>query len=698
MKQYQTIKTISLVAFVTLLITVLVSCVSPISWVDADGEVLETYLPEEDEVIQERNLPADDDDWHYTGWTETKKWGKTVYVAERIAKTKIIWHDTDGSVLHTASIIPDSEIPVKDLPLDTDEWHYTEWIQSEDDGKILFTAARIPMIRVTWLDADGTVLYAASVAPNRDIPTQNMPLDTEDWLYTGWKEEIGENKVTYTALRTAKTKIEWRDTDGTLLAKQSIHPSSQVPSRELPKNNESWIYTEWSKNQTDNLITFTAKRIEAKTVIWVDGDGKQLEKLFLPVGDRIPTRDLPKSNKWDYTEWVETVSGEANKVYTYTAKGEPKLSYFAGNVFQIVATDLAGNPMMIGTGFVINKDGWFVTNYHVIENAFLANAIFEIRNYATNESFTTLEVDGISFFDKDKDLAIGRLKNYNTIASNYNKISFDFKYEVGDKTYSVGYPNAVKNMEMHEGKILENLADLADKLYGGVKYIASDSYVAPGSSGGILINENLEVIGLVTRGLWDEDDNFVLGAAIEAFNLQGLITQKTKGSMLKNVGVAQFPEAKNYVTFFEKLKNNRSAKLITSEEGVKYYELVEKYSGYASGGVYYEDVYTYTFFGTGEIVAQYVVTWDDGEERAELLYGNYLDGWDSFYYVFGYEWDDGRGYYLYSENINYSLNIDATLRNYEIESLRGYKPSAENIRYAKEQFNSLYKKTVNMVD
>ena len=615
-----------------------VGCTTTVTWQDADGSVLETMLPEKDEAIPERPLPADNDDWHYIGWTEIIEDNQITYVAERIAKTK-----------------------------------------------------------VTWLDADGTTLNSVSLLPEETIPTQTMPRDTEDWLYTGWSEAIDGNTITYTATRVAKTKIVWRDTDGTLLHTQSIIPSASIPTYTLPANSASWIYTGWEKTESENLITFTALRTEAKTVIWTDADGKQLEKQYMPANEDTPTRALPTSNKWEYTEWVETVTGDTNKVYTYTAAGMPKLSYFAGNIFQIIAKDLAGNPQMIGTGFVVNKEGWFITNYHVLEGSFLADAVFEIRNYVTNESFTTLEIEGISFFDKDKDIAIGKIKNYASIVSHYKNIPLSMSHNVGDVTYSIGYPNAAKNMQIHEGKVLDSLAGLEEKLYSGIQYIASDSFVAPGSSGGILINDEMKVIGLVTRVLLDENEEFVLSASIESFNFQGFIIQKTKSSMLKNIGVAQFAEAKNYVAFFESLKTNRSAKLV-SEEGVKYYELTETTSGYNSSGLYYEILYTYSFFGTGEIVAEHIITWGDGMTMAELLYGNYMEGWDSFCYVFGYEWADGSGYYVYSEHINYSLTIDATLRNYEVESIKNYVPTQDNIRYTKEQFNSLYKKTVTMID
>lgn len=617
-----------------LVLLLFTGCSPLITWEDADGTVLETMIPEEGQEIAERPLPADDDQWHYTGWTESTRGNKTTYTAERIAKLKVIWIDAEGTVLHTSSVIPDEEPKVYPLPMDTDEW-----------------------------------------------------------LYTGWAKESRDGELIYTAERTAKTKICWRDADGTLIHTESILPGGRIPDRSLPTDSAAFVYTGWEQKESENTITLTAKRVPAKTVIWCDADGTKIETQYLPYDQQITERAFPSSQKWDYSSWKRTFSGST---YTYTAIGTPKTSYFIGNVFQIVAKDLTENPLSLGTGFVINNQGWFITNYHVLDEACLADAVFQIKNYATSESYTTLSIEKISYYDKDKDIIIGKLENYASIASYYQRIPLQTNYNVGDLTYSVGYPDGIENMEINEGEILRGISTLRDKLYSGIGYIASDSYIAPGSSGGVLVNEKLEVIGMTTLGLWDDDEEFVLGAAIEAFNFQGLITTKTKSSMLQTLATVMYPELSEYVKLLEKFKRNEMLELI-EEEGVYLYKMESVFSGKSDDGDRYTETETYLFYGNGYIFVDFVVEWEGGDVREALLYGNYLDGLDSFYYIYDYTFADGKGYTLYSDNINYSPYSSQTLSRYSVQGHGGFYPGSGNITYAKERFNEIYIAAKNLL-
>ena len=64
---------------------------------------------------------------------------------------------------------------------------------------------------------------------------------------------------------------------------------------------------------------------------------------------------------------------------------------------------------------------------------------------------------------------------------------------------------------------MNDISSLYDKLYSGISYIGSTSYVAPGSSGGILLNDNLEVLGMTTIGTYKDNDDFDIGGSIKSF-------------------------------------------------------------------------------------------------------------------------------------------------------------------------------------
>ena len=479
-------------------------------------------------------------------------------------------------------------------------------------------------------------------------------------------------------------EVTWLDADGTLLYMEEIPKDEDITQRELPQDSDDWHYTQWRQViSTEKSVTYMADRSANQKVTWKDTDGKVLEVVNIPVSEKIPEQELPKdTDKWHYTGWAETHEGNE---YTYLAERELKEDYFVGNVFQIITKDLAGTPVATGTGFVFNKSGWFITNAHVMEDAYQAVAIFEIKDSSTGESFTTLEIKNASYVHHDKDIFIGKLEGYGKISSHYNNIPFQTSHSVGDVTYSVGYPNSSVSMEIHEGEIEKDLSSLYDKLYSGVSYIASSSYVAPGSSGGILINENAEVIGMTTLGKFDGKGNFELGAAIEAYNYTNL-TSNTKESDLQYIAFLLHPDEKTFIKFFRNFINWQNTKKIVDGDLVYYeYEWVtesadhtyERYlvvfpNGFIS---YYEDYY-----------------WDNGAHAEIEFYGFYSsqDEFDDFSYGFKFTWGDGSWFSIKSDDINYSENINLTLHNYTKTSSYNLVVYTSYIEVAKKQFNYTY--------
>ena len=110
---------------------------------------------------------------------------------------------------------------------------------------------------------------------------------------------------------------------------------------------------------------------------------------------------------------------------------------------------------------------------------------------------------------------IGKLEGYKKIKEYYHKIDFTEQYTIGENSYSVGYPNSSIKMEINSGKILEEYSDIYSKI-DGIFYVLSDSYIAPGSSGGVLVNENFEVIGITSMGLYSDSNKnyYISGGSI----------------------------------------------------------------------------------------------------------------------------------------------------------------------------------------
>lgn len=425
------------------------------------------------------------------------------------------------------------------------------------------------------------------------------------------------------------------------------------------------------------------------TYHWYDADGVLLYEETVEEGKTPMQYELPADNdKWDYVEWRK--SEGSTDYYAYRI---PQDTYFIGNVFQIIIKDLDEQPIATGSAFVFHNDGWFITNAHVMEDAYYAQAIFNIPNSENGESFTYLDISEGSYYHADKDIYIGKIENYNAVKSYYKEIPIDLSYEIGEATYSVGYPLSSTELIVNKGKVTESWSDLYDKLYSGNSYICSSSYIAPGSSGGILTNGNLEVIGITTLGWTDENGGFISGAAISSFNFSNLLKNVNTDDLI-SLQERFHSDEKVYIGYFKEAKNDAmagNAKRFTFDDGSVAYVYEWSDEGSNSDG----SVYTSTenlFVGSDSWMSynsEYY--WGDGSRRTISFYGFYdhRKGFANFKYEFQYEWNDGSYYTVECSDINYSPTIALTLNKYTSDSYL-YTPSQENIDYAKEQFNWIY--------
>lgn len=147
-------------------------------------------------------------------------------------------------------------------------------------------------------------------------------------------------------------------------------------------------------------------------------------------------------------------------------------------VVYIEVTESNGT-MSSGSGFYVSSDGKLVTNYHVIETA---KSIKIINN--SNESYTgSVTILG---YDIDKDIALLKI---NKTVDTYLTLGDSNNIKVGEKIYAIGSPEGYQNT-------------LSDGIVSAVreKYIQITAPISHGSSGGALLNEYGEVIGITSAG------------------------------------------------------------------------------------------------------------------------------------------------------------------------------------------------------
>jgi S1-C subfamily serine protease len=139
-----------------------------------------------------------------------------------------------------------------------------------------------------------------------------------------------------------------------------------------------------------------------------------------------------------------------------------------------------------GSGFILDKAGHILTNYHVVENA---NRGIEVL--LSNKRHYSARVVGA---DKTHDLALLQID-----APNLQPVTLadSSQLSVGQKVFAIGNPfglngtmtrgiiSSIRSIRESEGAVIEDA-------------IQTDAAINPGNSGGPLLNSNGEVIGINT--------------------------------------------------------------------------------------------------------------------------------------------------------------------------------------------------------
>ena len=148
------------------------------------------------------------------------------------------------------------------------------------------------------------------------------------------------------------------------------------------------------------------------------------------------------------------------------------------SVVLIVMQDDHGQPTALGSGFVVH-DGQVVTNRHVIAAA--ATGFVRLVDKATK-----FQIAGTVAVDDAHDLAIVAvtdLKAPSLPLGDSNKVA------VGDDVYAAGNPKGL------EGTFSQGIIS-AIRRVGGDTILQMTAPISPGSSGGPILNNKGEVIGI----------------------------------------------------------------------------------------------------------------------------------------------------------------------------------------------------------
>ena len=295
----------------------------------------------------------------------------TVSAAFKLKQYTITWKDGNGDTLKTESAdhgttpAYSGETPTKKS---TDQYDYTfkTWDPAPyaADQDQVYTAQFDENLRkytITFVNEDGTKLQSSEVAYGETPSyTGNTPTKTEDadniYTFKEWKPAIAAvtGEATYTAAFTANAKTEytviWQNGDGTELDKKTYKEGAAEPTTDktptkAEDEDNTYAFDKWDGGTVNGTVktykpVFTAtakdKPEPAKTeytVIWLDGDGSELDKKTYkegeaePTTDKVPTKAADEDNVYTFSKW-DGGSTEGNvKTYKPVFNATPKTQY-----------------------------------------------------------------------------------------------------------------------------------------------------------------------------------------------------------------------------------------------------------------------------------------------------------------------------------------------------------------------------------
>ena len=267
--------------------------------------------------------------------------------------------------------------------------------------------------------------------------------------------------------------------------KQKIKPGKDALPPVLAREGYAFDGFDGDYTNVNESLTLTARWLKLYTISFDAGDGEiEGDSVVSAAEGSIPA--APNASREDYIfeGWDREVTAAVADT-TYTAQWTRRV-YSAMEVservtpavIEITTRDMYGRDYALGSGFFIDDKGTAVTNYHVIEGAYSAKA--------TTEDGREHVILGVESYDKELDLAIIKINLSNTP---YLKLSEE-GVGTGQTVYAIGSSLGLT------GTFSNGIVSTASREVMGVDCIQVTAPISQGNSGGPLVDEYCEVVGV----------------------------------------------------------------------------------------------------------------------------------------------------------------------------------------------------------
>jgi serine protease Do len=146
-------------------------------------------------------------------------------------------------------------------------------------------------------------------------------------------------------------------------------------------------------------------------------------------------------------------------------------------------------PSGLGSGFIINEDGFLMTNFHVIEGETQISAEVYLQRGGQLEikSYKQVRIVAINKFE---DLALLKIEDKDAPKFKAVSLGSSDAVAVGERVFAIGSPMGL------ERTVTEGIVSTKTREFQGELYLQTTAQINPGNSGGPLFSMSGDVIGI----------------------------------------------------------------------------------------------------------------------------------------------------------------------------------------------------------
>ena len=171
-------------------------------------------------------------------------------------------------------------------------------------------------------------------------------------------------------------------------------------------------------------------------------------------------------------------------------------------------------PSGLGSGFIINEEGYLITNFHVIENEtqISVEVYHQKSGQLERKSYKHVKIIAINKFS---DLALLKIEDQDAPSFAKVLLGDSDALSVGERVFAIGSPLGL------ERTVTEGIVSTKTRPMQGELYLQTTAQINPGNSGGPLFDLRGEVVGVTNMKItFGEGLGFAIPAEAVKYFLQ----------------------------------------------------------------------------------------------------------------------------------------------------------------------------------